>query len=675
LIFERASEIGAALRAAPRTSGGQNRIDERAYNHLEVTSPSYRFGPFLADRVRYRVLRGTEALDVTPKLLDLLFHLLDNAGALITKEQLLDTLWPNANVTDNALAQAVSELRDVLGDDAGAPQFIKTVARRGYRFVAPVEIAEPGTTQPIKAATTPTGASDEHALAVLDFTNVTRDEDSGWLCAGIAETVTADLRALDRFRVVDRWHVMEAVRRTDGSLSRVAADLGVRFAVAGSFQRHGDRIRITARVVDVSSGEALVDAKVDGPLNKIFELQDEVVEQFSKELGDSTVHAHPRSRVETHSLEAYRAFTEGWVRLEALDVEEIPKAIADFQTAVAADPRYALAYTGLASAQFARYETTRSDNEPDRQLLDQALAHARHAAELDAALAEAQATLALILVSAWKTEEALVAARRAVAVEPTNWRHAFRLGHASWGEHRLRAAGGTLALYPEFAFAHFQMAMVHVARGHLAEAETVLRQGAAVQDRQIARGERYPALGLHWLLGLVRLAQDDVDEALDEFDRERVFAQPRRLYGREYAMNAVHGRGLCQLHAGRFEAAIESFQQALVFYPDHAQSNLGLALAFRATDSDALAEIALDNVEATLSLLASARPIEAGIVRAELLTARGNADAAVAELGRLLEQAPPGFAGWTLPAEFLLRQLTGTKGFTAVLGRLADRAR
>ena len=75
---------------------------------------------------------------------------------------------------------------------------------------------------------------------------------------------------------------------------------------------------------------------------------------FAKELGVSIVHAHPRSRVETHSLEAYRAFTEGWVRLEALDVEEIPKAIADFQKAVAADSRYALAYTGLASAQFAR---------------------------------------------------------------------------------------------------------------------------------------------------------------------------------------------------------------------------------------------------------------------------------------------------------------------------------
>ena len=201
-----------------------------------------------------------------------------------------------------------------------------------------------------------------------------------------------------------------------------------------------------------------------------------------------------------------------------------------------------------------------------------------------------------------------MAARRAVALEPTNWRHASGWDTRRGVSERLRAAGGTLALYPEFAFAHFQMAMVHVARGHLAEAETVLRQGAAVQDRQIGRGERYPALGLHWLLGLVRLAQDDVDEALDEFDRERVFAEPHRLYGRDTQMNAVHGRGLSQLHAGRFEAAIDSFQQALVLYPDHAQSNLGLARALRATGSHALAEIALDNAEATLPTL-GLRPV------------------------------------------------------------------
>src|SRR5262249_61715635 len=156
----------------------------------------------------------------------------------------------------------------------------------------------------------------------------------------------------------------------------------------------------------------------------------------------------------------------------------------------------------------------------------------------------------LTLVSAWDTRSAIREARRAVSLEPSNWRHLFRLGHATWGDDRLRAGEATLALYPDFAFAYFQSAMVHVARGDLMEAEGVLRHGAAIQDRQIGRGERYPALGLHWLLGLVRLAQDDVKDAIAEFDRESELARPYRLYGREYSMHAALARGPALLPAG-----------------------------------------------------------------------------------------------------------------------------
>ena len=108
------------------------------------------------------------------------------------------------------------------------------------------------------------------------------------------------------------------------------------------------------------------------------------------------------------------------------------------------DPRYALALTGLASAELAAYKATRSENVPAQELLQSALGHARQAVALDDMLAEAHATLALILVSAWNTAEAVRIARRAVALEATSWRHFFRLGHASWGEERLRAANTAL---------------------------------------------------------------------------------------------------------------------------------------------------------------------------------------------------------------------------------------
>jgi tetratricopeptide (TPR) repeat protein len=341
---------------------------------------------------------------------------------------------------------------------------------------------------------------------------------------------------------------------------------------------------------------------------------------------------------------------------------------------VTIDPRYALAHAGLASAELALYETTRSDNEPAGQLLERAVDHARHAVRLDDSLAEAHATLALVLVSAWQTGEAAAAARRAVSIEPSNWRHLFRLGHATWGDQRLRAASNMLALYPDFAFAHFQIGMVHVARGHLTEAETVLRQGAAVQDRQIGRGGRYPALGLHWMLGLVRLALDDVDEALVEFGRESRLAEPHRLYGREYAMNALCGRGAAQLRAKRAEDAVESFRQALDLYPNHAPSHLGLAEALRGTGSVAGAAVASGRAQSSLPVLERTQAIEAARVRAMVLASQGRLAEAVETLAMLVESAPPGFACWTLPVEPFLTQLSGSKGFATVLERLAERA-
>ncbi len=638
---------------------------------------SVRFGPFSIDRVGYRVLRSGTPLDLTPKLLDLLLYLVDHAGTLVTKEQLLDALWPGANVTDNALAQAMSELRNALGEDPGEPQFIKTIARRGYRFIAAVESIEQvrptahGTG--VKADATPERES--AAIAVLDFVNVTGDQESAWLSAGIAETVTGDLRALEDFRIVDRWRVIEASRSTDGSLEQITQALGTRFAVVGSVQRSGPQIRIRARIVDVTSGEALADAKVDGPLADIFDLQDQVVAQFLEELGVRSVAPSRAGARDTPILDAYRAFIEGSLRLESLDVRQIPGAVADFERAVATDPRYALAHTGLASAELVMYESTRSDNEPAEEFLKKAIEHARHAVDLDDSLAEAHATLSLVLVSASQAPEAAVAARRATALEPSNWRHLFRLGHATWGDERLRAASRMLTLYPDFAFAHFQMAMVHVARGRLTDAETVLRQGAAVQDRQIGRGGRFPALGLHWLLALVRLALDDIDEAFVEFDREVKLAELHRLYGREYTMYALYGRGEALARAKRPADAVEAFKQALALYPDHARTHLGLAQAYAARGSSSDASASFARAEAALALVGRTRPIEAKLIQAQSLAAGGHLSEAVRTLDTLVGGAPAGFAGWTLPVEPFVKELSGTKGLNAVLDRLADRAK
>ena len=635
------------------------------------TAAMYRFGGFFLDGASFRLLRDGKPVPVSPKIIDLLLHLCARPSTLVSKDELFRALWPDVAVTDNALTQAISELRQALGDDPAKPQYVQTVARRGYRFIAPVEaLAAP--IAPSPSATAPLAAAP--AIAVLDFDNVSGDISLGWLSSGIAETVTNDLRAAT-LRVIDRVRVVEASGRLGRDLAGLRAALGLDLVVVGSIQRAGERLRMTARVVDAATGESKADAKADGALEQVFELQDRVVAQLAEALGTAKGSAaHPRHR-ETSSLDAYQAFTEGRVRLESLDASQVAGAIADFERAVSIDPRYAAAHVGLANARFWQYEMSRAGNQPDAALLARAVDHVRRAIELDREFAEAHATLAFLLASAGRSAEALAAARRAVSIEPGYWGHQYRLGHAAWGEERLRALAHAVELYPDFPFAHFEAAMVHIARCALDRAESVLREGTLAQDRQSDLKQRYPAKGLHWLLGLVRLARGDASEALLEFQRE-IASGPNQLYAPEFAMNAHDGIGFTHLQTGDAAAAAASFRRALQLFPAHARSLVGLGTALAADGESAAAENAFSKAAAAIDALRKGgRTGEAAMAEALQHAARRRDDAAMNCLQTLLDRPEMPFSGWTIPVEPLLRTIRGIPPFQPILTRLAERAR
>ena len=638
------------------------------------TAASYKFGPFIVDGRAYRLRRDGENVPLSPKIIDLLLFLAARPSVLVSKEELFRALWPDVAVTDNALTQAVSELRQALGDDPGSPKYVQTVARRGYRFISPVEPVVPGSSAPLAAAPAPEPPP-APTVAVLDFENVSGDASLAWMSSGMAETVTNDLRAAT-LRIIDRVRVTEAVAASGRELASLRRTLGIDRAVVGSFQRSGHRLRITARIIDAVSGECLADAKADGPLDQVFDLQDRIVSQFSDALGAGKPGpAERRHYRETSSLDAYQAFTEGRVRLESLDAALVPGAIADFERAVAMDPRYAAAHVGLGNARFWQYEMSRARNQPDGALLAQAIDHVRRAIELERDLAEAHATLAFLMVSAGRSVEALASARRAVALEPGYWGNQFRLAHAAWGEERLQAIARTMELYPDFPFAHFEAAMVHIARGMLDRAESTLREGTIVQDRQAHLKQRYPAKGLHWLLGLVRLARGDAAEALLEFDRE-IASGAGQLYAPEFAMNAHDGAGFAHLATGHAGDAVARFKAALELFPQHARSLAGLGAALLADSEPAAAEAAFARTMAAIEALRrGGRGGEASLVEAFVHAVRGKPDDAVAALQRLLEKAELSFSGWTIPVEPLLSRLKWQTGFQAVLTRLAERAR
>jgi len=504
----------------------------------------YRFGPFTLDAAAYRLQRGDEDVTLTPKAIDLLLCLVAQPSTLITKDDLFRQLWPDVAVTENALTQTVSDVRQALGDRASSPRYIQTVARRGYRFIAPVE-------------------------------------------------------------------------------------------------------RVSAEVAATEPAAAVASPQYVGRLRRSHE---------------------------TTSLDAYRAFTEGRLRLEALDATAAADAIRDFERAIALDPEYSLAYVGLANAYFWIYEASRDRLRPDTGAQLAAVSYAERAAEIDPELAETHATLSYVLVGAGRAQEALSSARRAVALEPGYWGHHFRLANASWGSDRLEALARTLELYPDFPYAHFQLAMVHIARGALKTAETALRTGVVIQDRQAGRRERFPARGLHWLLGLTCLARGDRDAAAAEFDRE-IAAAGSQLYARESVIASWLGRGFATLDTDA-SASLACFDEALALSPDHPRARLARGVALERMGERDAAEREFATARASRRTLQDAgRSSELALVTAFDAAVHDDADAAVASLERLLDDPTPAHAGWSIPLEPWLRSMAADPRYTRLLTRLADRAR
>ena len=380
----------------------------------------------------------------------------------------------------------------------------------------------------------------------------------------------------------------------------------------------------------------------------------------------------------THSTverDPFRDWVRGRYSLESLDAAQLPSAVVAFEHAALTAPDYAPAHVGLANAYFLQFECTRATNTPDRAPLERALSHARHACALDPALGEAWATLGLILAGAAHPEDASAAARRAAALEPTSWRHHFRLGIATWGEERLRASDRTLALFPDFAPARFLAAMVFTARQAYAPAMQAAA-GAATQARQAGlEGVPFPSIGLHWLHGLLLLREGRLGPAIVAFAREIDETHQPRVYATEFRVNAQVGAGFAHLAAADPAGASDAFRAALATLPGNGRALLGLHQALMHTSLASEAPRLLSHVDRAIAeLVAGGRPGEAALITAASQAVRGDVEGACTTLRRLLEVAPAGQTGWQIPIDPALATLRATPPYDDVAAMLAARA-
>lgn len=286
-------------------------------------------------------------------------------------------------------------------------------------------------------------------IAVLDFENLSGDSAIDWFGTGVAETIAADLRKLGTTQVVSRDRVQLEVRRAADSkdMAAIGSRLKARWLVTGSYQRAGNRIRITPKLLESSTGEGVTIAKIDGGWDEIFELQDRLVGEIVHAL-ELEMDSSGRKRIaepETLRLEAYEQYAEGQKHFQTLGKDSLENSRRHFERAIELDPDYAVAYSALGQTYAMRWIHR---NDPDD--LARASGCLERALELDPELGEPYGTLCYVYVRQNKLEKGIQAGLKAVGHNPDAYFPHYYLGVAYW------AAGQEISYpYLQEAVEHF----------------------------------------------------------------------------------------------------------------------------------------------------------------------------------------------------------------------------
>jgi TolB-like protein len=275
-----------------------------------MSTPSvYRFAGCEVDSaLRHVRCRGVVA-EPQPKAFDLLLYLIAHRERVVDKDELLAKIWPGVVVSDSALTQALRKARAMVGDDGERQTVIRTIQRRGFRFVADLEEARPAAEAPAtSSAAAPASAA--APVAVLPFVDMSPARDHEYFCDGMAEEV---INALTRAgqRVVARTSAFAFKNRPD-DVREIARKLGVTRVLEGSVRKSGERLRVTAQLIDAGSGFHLWSSSWDRRVEDMFAIQDEIALSIAASMGPAQSPTSPITAAELHRRgRAYQHVSDG----------------------------------------------------------------------------------------------------------------------------------------------------------------------------------------------------------------------------------------------------------------------------------------------------------------------------------------------------------------------------
>src|SRR5438105_5188413 len=310
------------------------------------------FEDYCLDADRRELKRGSELIAIGPKVFDLLLYLVQNREQVVTRDDLLEAVWAGRIVSESTLTSHVNAVRKAIGDTGKEQRLIRTVARKGIRFVGqiqPEDLSASAAASEARIASGTLGPTltlpESPSIAILPFRNLSGDVEQDYFADGIVEDIITALSRIRWLFVIARNSSFIYKGRTVDE-KQVGRELGVRYVVEGSVRRSENRVRITGQLVDAASGTHLWADRFEGRLDDIFELQDQIATSIVGAIASQLERAEIERarRKPTGSLSAYDHYLRAMPYVHRGTREAIDEALPLFHKSIALDPEFASAH-------------------------------------------------------------------------------------------------------------------------------------------------------------------------------------------------------------------------------------------------------------------------------------------------------------------------------------------
>ena len=320
----------------------------------------FEFGEYVLDPERRELSRASGPVAMGPQVFDLLVYLVANRDHVVSKDNLFDAVWEGRIVSESTLASHINAVRKAVGDSGEEQRLIRTVARKGFRFVGDVKEAPVldgaapamAVPPPVAAAKFPSqhpGLPSRPSIAVLPFVNLSGDPLQDYFADGVVEDIIAALSRIGWLFVIAR-NSSFTYKDKVVDVKQVGRELGVRYVLEGSVRKAANRMRITGQLIDATTGAHIWADRFEGTLEDIFDLQDKMSESIVGAIAPQLERAEIERAVHTptDSLDAYDYYLRGMAAFHRATREAIDEARPLFAKAIELDPDFAAAY-GMAA--------------------------------------------------------------------------------------------------------------------------------------------------------------------------------------------------------------------------------------------------------------------------------------------------------------------------------------